>query len=115
MSQITENTIVIPTEAETTFLQQVTRFEDEYRINGLARIYTDQQITIYLFDCNGDNPWMLEATQLPWLILEINYLDGDEPYTMLPDGDSDEDCASLLSQYLSGDVLDEVRAAMEYS
>lgn len=115
MSQITENTIVMPTAAEATFLQQVMQYETAYRISGLVRIHTDAEITIYVFDCNGDNPWMHENLNLPWLILEINYLDGDGPYTMLPDGDADSDCATLLSHYLSGDCLREVVERISYS
>lgn len=114
MSQITENTIVLPT-AAATFLQQAKQYQTSYRIDGLKCIYTNAEITIYIFDCNGDNPWMLEDLDLPWIILEINYLDGDGPYTMLPDGDADSDCATLLSLYLSGDVLSEVAEHIRYS
>lgn len=115
MSQITENTIVLPTTEEATFLQQVKQYQAAYRIDSVNCIYTDTAITIYVFDCNGDNPWMLENLDLPWLILEINYLDGDGPYTMLPDSDTDTDCATLLSHYLSGDVLREVVERISYS
>lgn len=115
MSQITENTIVLPTAAEATFQQQVKQYEAAYRISGMECIYTDAEITIYVFDCNGDNPWMYEDLNLPWLILEINYLDGDGPYTLLPDGDADSDCATLLSHYLSEDLLREVAERISYS
>lgn len=115
MSQITENTIVLPAEAEERFLQQVAQYQDQYRLADITRVYHDQRITIYTFDCNGDNPWMIECTALPWHILEINYLDGEGPYTMLPEGDSEQCCASLLAEMIEGEALVKAKEKIAYS
>ena len=72
MSQITENTIVIHKSQKQDLLEDYKRFGSKYKME-LNLVYEDDNICVYITDCNGDLPWDIETTKcVPWL-METDY------------------------------------------
>lgn len=80
MSYITECTIALAPTDEPAFLTQYDTFALDYRLSNLNRVYHDDDVILYVFDCNGDSPWQTGDAPLPYLIHETRYL--DDHYTL---------------------------------
>lgn len=58
MSCITENTIVVRKSAEPDLLHDFSCEDAEMcRLRNCNRVYDNEEIVVYVFDCNGDQPW----------------------------------------------------------
>ena len=58
MSQVTENTILIRKEAEEDLLHDLTCEEVSFcRIRGVRKVFDGKRHVLYVFDCNGNQPW----------------------------------------------------------
>lgn len=105
MGQTTENTIVIKKEHQQLFLEEYKQHRFNSGLGNLSEAYDGASdvgdIVVYLFDCNGDNPWTLGDARCPLYINETNYLDGEPPYTEMWDAEgiieSDNTAAALLN------------------
>ena len=92
MSQITENTMVIPTALCNFVEQDLSNYGCDYK-----KVFQNKQIAIYNFDCNGDSPGDIldsDECKTPYgeiMALETDYLDGDVPWTRFPKEDEETD------------------------
>ena len=116
MSCITENTMIINKKDEDDVRKDYLKYKDTYhRISGFKRIYTDNKISIYVFDANGDSPWELEADTVVPIALETNYLTGERPWTRI----NGKTYGWPLKRWLKGKIPDEeyskVRKSIAYS
>ena len=105
MSQITENTIIINTSDEDAFLEDVEKFKSEYRLDGVNKVFGNNEYTIYVYDCNGDGPWEVgEDVSLEDIpAIETNYGYGDEPWTRIDGDDVDEPLKNHLKEFFPKD------------
>ena len=80
MSMITENTIVVRTEDIDAFMAALKKQKEEHGgIENSRKVFKNDEVAIFVFDCNGQ-PFVIEK-DVNWLVLETNFLDGDEYYT----------------------------------
>ena len=57
MSCFTENTIVVKREAEEKLKHDLEAGRDWCRIRGDKCVFRNNKYAVYIFDCNGDQPW----------------------------------------------------------
>lgn len=113
MSQITENTIVFNPKNAKNIL---TTLHADSNVCNIKHIYGNEQIAIFIFDCNGQ-PLSLENEEL--LIMET--CDGGIPYTQAVNSkgvfkDNRIHCVALLKRYIKDEtILREVRRMIKYS
>ena len=94
MSCLTENTIVIKPDAEERLKHDLEFARDTWcRINGDKCVFRNKDYVVYIFDCNGDQPWEImdgeerDALQLERsdvVVTETNY--GDFCWTLINKG-----------------------------
>lgn len=105
MSMITENTVIVKPEAEDRLLEDLSSVN---YVSGVQKAFENNDMVIYIFDCNGDAPWEIENSdslkldyQNDLIAIETNYLDGDGYWTRTPKGDIKE---ANLYMWLKGKV-----------
>ena len=121
MSMITENTVMVLAPAEQSMLNDL----KEYGCDGIYKVYKDDDVVIYNFDCNGDSPWDIlnnEDLELDWdsiLALETNYGDGDGYWTRIRSDDGYMiDIEETLAEWLSKnhrDIYNQVNGSIKYT
>ena len=93
--------MIIKKEDEKVVQKDYKKYKDTYHhITDFKRIYTDNNISIYIFDANGDSPWELECDTVIPIAIETYYLDGEKPWTRI----NGNDCSFSLKQWLKGKV-----------
>ena len=115
MSCITENTIVMKASDEDQFLKEVEQYEGIHRLSGVVKVFKNNDIAVYVFDCNGDSPWEVESDTIAPIILETNYGDGDGYWTRLNGNDVSETCRELLQNMLTETEFKSLEDAIEYT
>ena len=86
MSCITENTIVIKASAENALKKDIDlAINDTYyrfRLQNVKKAFENDEYVVYIFDCNGDQPWEVadaDYFSLDWgdvIAMETVYEDG---------------------------------------
>ena len=127
MSCITENTIVIKPLAEKTLLEDIRKVEDEFRIGGLQCIFRNKDYLVYIFDCNGDQPW--EIVDSGFLDLDFSkdvyasetYYPEDGRWTQVFDenfgkiGDSFRKLITLMKSKLTNSEYIDLKQKIQYT
>ncbi len=118
MSQITECTLVVKLDQVEKVWSDFKEFEDPHRLSDFKLNYKNEieDIAIFIFDCNGDNPWASYECEAEYLLAETNYLDGDEPWTTGPESDYEQLMVEeWLSKKLSPDDFKEAVSKIAYT
>ncbi len=121
MSMITENTIVMRTQDIDKLKHAVEQHKAEYdyRIEEPKEVFRNNEIAIFVFDCNGQ-PLGLEEN-LDWLVLETNFLDGEEYYTQWfnPERgcyeETDDTAEELIEKMLDKETFAAIKNSIRYS
>lgn len=107
MSICIEGTVAIPLKHEKKFLAEAGK---DFRIKEAPRfILCKDDYAIYTLEMGGHSEAVCEWVTLNGGIYEINYLDGQPPYTVTADGDSDIPLAKIL------DFTSKERTLVKYS
>ncbi len=116
MSMITENTIVVKANLEQQLLADAAKYANTYhRVSGFNRVYSNNEIVVYVFDANGDSPWEVESDTVEYLALETDYLDGDDPWTRIDGKDCDITIAEWLKEKIPEEEYVKVVESISYS
>lgn len=123
MSMITENTIVMRTQDIDKLKHAVEQHKAEYdyRIEDPKEVFKNDEIAIFVFDCNGQ-PLGVEKN-LDWLVLETNFLDGEEYYTQYfnkeegyyEETDICRTAAVLIREMLTEEEFNSIKDRISYS
>ena len=125
MSCITENTIMVTKQAENDLLRDLSCDASVLcRINGIKKVYGDDRHVIYIFDCNGDQPWdivdrgKLSLREESILCTETAYGPGELWTRVRCDTglyDTDTEMKELIKPYMPKDEYDVVVKSISYS
>lgn len=118
MSQITENTIVVKNCDAAALERVIAKYSDKYRIGDSFKMaYANNDISVYVFDCNGDPCFIQCDGQIYPEIQETCY--GREIWTMVKQNGNMQTkrnhCKYYLKKMIPSNDFEEVAKRIGYT